>query len=97
MPNGAVIAGVIVVLAIGMIAGLSLVWYQPPAPIPVEKFESDSALNPPASDTGIRNCIKSALGNDPDCSDESENALNTYCNGQEIGMLNYAAARTKCR
>jgi hypothetical protein len=91
------IAAVIVVLLIGVMVGGAIVWMEPSSPIPVEEFDSNPTQNPPGSQTILRNCIKSVLGNDPDCSNNLQDSMRTTCNGRELGELTYEEARIDCR
>lgn len=45
---------------------------------------------------GVRNCIKSVLGNDPDCSDNDGTPKSTYVNGKYIGICSKVSVDGTC-
>lgn len=88
----AVIIGVLIAL---MIAGFALTFCCDPIPEPTPVPIPEPTREPTSGI--VRNCIKSVLGNPPQCSDTLEVERETTCNGRDLDSITYSDAIELCR
>jgi len=92
-----IIAVIIAMIAGLVIAGFAVTFCCDPIPEPIpEPIPGTIIIPTPEPQIIVRNCIKSVLGNPPQCSDTSEERMSTYCNGRELGPMTYSDAVVSC-
>ena len=90
------VIGALVVIGVIAVIGGAMMSIEFDEPISEGEFDTlgDSFGNEAFGE--VRNCIRSFMGNEPECSDYSERILETTCNGRSLGQIPYSQARFDC-